>query len=126
MRLLRLPYTFVRIPAELAVELAKRSVAAVYGIVRSDDERGVALREPPAPEYFRPPAPAPRPRRSNGNVSAEVRVAEPWPGYDQMTAAKIVARLRGETPEVAAAVSLCEASRKGRRSVLEAAARGMR
>jgi hypothetical protein len=150
MRLLRLPYAFVRIPAELALELTKRSISVVYGFVRSDDEQGGTLREPPQPEYFRPPAPPPpprppRPRRSNGHVSeeavlvaevadlgaedgagAEVRVDEPWPGYDRMTAAAIIARLRGETPEVAAAVSLYETSHKARRSVLEAAARSMR
>jgi hypothetical protein len=56
----------------------------------------------------------------------ETRVLEPWPGYGRMTAAEIVGRLRGETAEVAAAVSLYEASRKGRRSVLEAAAAGLR
>ncbi|MEA2362958.1 MAG: hypothetical protein QOD71_2103 [Thermoleophilaceae bacterium] len=154
MRLLRLPYAFVRIPAELALELAKRSVSVAYGFVRSDDEQGVTLREPPRPEYFRPPPPPPpppspprrpRPPRSNGHVSeeavlvaevaeqgaedgagAEIRVEAPWPGYDRMTAAEIIGRLRGETPEVGAAVSLYEASHKARRSVLEAAARSMR
>ena len=55
-----------------------------------------------------------------------MHVAEPWPGYGRMTAAAIIGRLRAATPEVAAAVSLYEASGKGRSSVLEAAARGMR
>jgi hypothetical protein len=59
-------------------------------------------------------------------AGAEVHVDEPWPGYDRMTAADITDRLVAEGSEVAAAVSLYEASRKGRRSVLEAAARGMR
>jgi hypothetical protein len=56
-------------------------------------------------------------------AGAEVRVAEPWPGYSRMTAADIKGRLRSEPAEVAAAVSLYEASGKGRSSVLEAAAR---
>ena len=58
-------------------------------------------------------------------AGAEVAVDEPWPGYDQMTAADIEERLLAEGPETAAAVSLYEASRKGRASILEAASRNM-
>ena len=58
-------------------------------------------------------------------AGAEVAVAEPWPGYDEMTAADIEDRLVTEGPEAAAAVSLYEASRKGRASILEAASRTM-
>jgi hypothetical protein len=58
-------------------------------------------------------------------AGAEVAVDEPWPGYDQMTAADIEERLLAEGPETAAAVSLYEASRKGRASILEAASRTM-
>jgi hypothetical protein len=58
-------------------------------------------------------------------AGAEVVVDEPWPGYDQMTAADIEDRLVTESPETAAAVSLYEASRKGRASILEAASRSM-
>jgi len=59
-------------------------------------------------------------------AGAEVRIEEPWPGYDGMTAADIKDRLVAEPPEVAAAVKLYEASKKGRASVLEASSRGMR
>jgi hypothetical protein len=59
-------------------------------------------------------------------AGAEVSVEEPWPGYDRMTAAEIRRRLPGEPPEVAAAVTLYEAARKGRSSVLEAGGRRMR
>jgi hypothetical protein len=52
-------------------------------------------------------------------------VDEPWPGYDEMTAPDIEDRLVTEGPETAAAVSLYEASRKGRASILEAASRTM-
>jgi hypothetical protein len=52
-------------------------------------------------------------------------VDEPWPGYDQMAAPDIEDRLVTEGTETAAAVSLYEASRKGRASVLEAASRSM-
>jgi hypothetical protein len=58
-------------------------------------------------------------------AGAEVAVEEPWPGYDQMRAAEIEDRLVAEGVETAAAVSLYEASRKGRASVLEAASRSM-
>jgi hypothetical protein len=59
-------------------------------------------------------------------AGAEVTIEEPWPGYDGMTAADIKDRLVAEPPEVAAAVKLYEASKKGRASVLEASSRGMR
>jgi hypothetical protein len=163
MRLLRLPYALVRIPAELAAEVAKRAAGAAIGLVRGDQDQDVALREPPRPEHFRPPAPPPPPppppraprraRPGNGaapppepahvseepvlvaevaeqgaedGAGAEVRVEEPWPGYDRMPAAEIVARLRTETPEVGAGVTLYEATHKNRRSVLDAAARATR
>jgi hypothetical protein len=163
MRLLRLSYALVRIPAELAAEVAKRAAGAAIGLVRGDQDQDVALREPPRPEHFRPPAPPPPPppppraprraRPGNGaapppepahvseepvlvaevaeqgaedGAGAEVRVEEPWPGYDRMPAAEIVARLRTETPEVGAGVTLYEATHKNRRSVLDAAARATR
>jgi hypothetical protein len=58
-------------------------------------------------------------------AGAEVTVNEPWPGYDRMNAADIEDRLVAEGAETAAAVSLYEASRKGRAAVLEAASRSM-
>jgi hypothetical protein len=58
-------------------------------------------------------------------AGAEVDVDVPWPGYDEMTAPDIEERLQVEGPEAAAAVSLYEASRKGRASILEAASRTM-
>jgi hypothetical protein len=58
-------------------------------------------------------------------AGAEVAVDEPWPGYDEMTAADIEDRLLTEGPETVAAVSLYEASHKGRASILEAASRTM-
>ena len=52
-------------------------------------------------------------------------VEEPWPGYDEMTASDIEDRLVTEGAETAAAVSLYEATRKGRAQVLEAATRSV-
>jgi len=64
-------------------------------------------------------------RGAEDGAGAEVDVNEPWPGYDEMTAPDIEERLQAEGPEAAAAVSLYEASRKRRASILEAASRTM-
>jgi hypothetical protein len=64
-------------------------------------------------------------RGAEEGAGAEVAIDEPWPGYDEMQAADIQDRLVTETAETAAAVSLYEASRKGRADVLEAASRSM-
>jgi hypothetical protein len=58
-------------------------------------------------------------------AGAEISVEEPWPGYDRMRAADVIDRLRVGSPAVAAAVGLYEPGHKNRRSVIEAAARGM-
>jgi hypothetical protein len=58
-------------------------------------------------------------------AGAEVEVSEPWPGYNGMRAPEIRARLATEGSTVAAAVSLYEASHKGRTSVLDAARRAV-
>ena len=98
----------------------------------------------PAPAVERPVAPpapvAPEPAHvseepeivaetaesgAEDGAGAEVAVDEPWPGYDDMNAADIEDRLLAESHTVVAAVSLYEASRKGRASILEAASRSM-
>ena len=58
-------------------------------------------------------------------AGAEVDVSEPWPGYDGMRAGDVRARLATADSAVAAAVSLYEASHKGRSSVLDAARRAV-
>jgi hypothetical protein len=94
--------------------------------------------EPPAPAA-EPPAPAEPVHVSEEpelvaetaetgaqeGAGAEVDVDEPWSGYDEMNAADIEDRLLTEGPEAAAAVSLYEASHKGRASIIEAASRTM-
>jgi hypothetical protein len=64
-------------------------------------------------------------RGAEEGAGAEVAVDEPWAGYDEMHAADIQDHLVTESPETAAAVSLYEASHKGRADVLEAASRRM-
>jgi hypothetical protein len=56
----------------------------------------------------------------------ELRIDEPWDGYDQMTAGEIGDRLTSATPELAAAVELYESTAKARRSVLEATRKALR
>ena len=56
----------------------------------------------------------------------ELHVDPPWDGYDEMTAADIRDRLAVASATEAAAVELYEATRKSRRSVLEAAERAVR
>jgi hypothetical protein len=58
-------------------------------------------------------------------VGPELTVEAPWDGYDQMTAADIKDRLAAATAAEAAAVELYEPTRKNRRSVMDAAARGL-
>ena len=112
-----------------------------------DEPASAAAAEPASPTAdVKPPEPAPTPPAADEPVhvgeepelvaeaaetgaedgaGAEVDVDEPWPGYDEMTAADIEDRLLAEGPEAAAAVSLYEASRKGRASILETASRTM-
>lgn len=54
-------------------------------------------------------------------AGAEVHVDPPWDHYDDMTAAQISDRLSAADGGVAAAVSLYESSRRGRKSVIRAA-----
>jgi hypothetical protein len=148
---MRLLFVLVRLPVKLTLEIAGR-VASAAGLGVGEGDAGTETRVPPRPEPFRAPPPRsgynggapPEPAEpvhvseepelvaevaeqgAEEGAGAEVQVAEPWPGYERMTAADIKDRLRVESTEVVAAVSLYEAMGKGRSSVLEAAARRMR
>jgi hypothetical protein len=156
MRLLTLPVTVVRVPLELGFGVAKRAAGFAYGLVAGgEEERPVESAPRPSrapsgngrpsePPVAAPPPEAPAPPEpahvseepelvaevaeagAEEGAGAEVTVDEPWPGYDRMNAADINDRLTVEGAEVAASVSLYEASRKGRASVLEAASRSLR
>ena len=56
----------------------------------------------------------------------ELHIAEPWEGYDRMAAVEVCDRLTAAGAELAAAVELYEATRRSRRSVLDAAERALR
>jgi hypothetical protein len=87
-------------------------------------------------------APAPTPARSDDLTSAEaarrreaereaqttpaspgpeIRVDEPWEGYDAMNVAAVIGRLRGASPTVVAMVRLYEETHKKRIGVIRAA-----
>ena len=142
----------VRLPVELTLGIVSRAASAA-GLVRHDEFEGTPVRVPPQPRYVRqrparrdggnggapPAARAPlhvseepelvaevAEQGAEQGAGPEISVEEPWPGYGRMTAADIKDRLRIESTEVAAAVSLDEAAGKGRSSVLESASRRMR
>jgi hypothetical protein len=50
----------------------------------------------------------------------EIRVEEPWEGYDQMTVTEVRRRLRGVNPTIAAMVRLYEETHRNRKGVLDA------
>src|SRR3954447_9281668 len=132
MRLLTLPLT-----------LALKAVRGAIGLVVGSEDPGpgpTPTVPAPPPRFERRPTRPPQPPSAPARVSeepvlvaevaeagaedgarAELHVDAPWHGYGDMTAAEIRDRLRGEGPEVAAAVQLYEAANKGRSSVLEAA-----
>jgi hypothetical protein len=150
---MRLLYAVARIPVKIAAELAGLVISRV-GLGGDGGAEGAPVYVPPEPSYAPPPRRSRR-RPTNGGAppappvpahvseepvlvaevaeagaeegaGPEIHVDEPWPGYDRMTAAQIRTQLRSSPQAVAAAVTLYEASRKGRTSVLEAAARGGR
>jgi hypothetical protein len=149
---MRILSALVSLPLKLTLGIAGRAASAL-GLTGDDGHDATVVRVPPQPERFRTPARPRRPGGNGGappaaperepvhvseepelvvevadkgaeeGAGAEVRVDEPWEGYDRMTAAAIRGRLRMEGTAVAAAVRLYEASHKGRSSVLEEAGR---
>jgi hypothetical protein len=59
-------------------------------------------------------------------VGAQLDIAEPWSGYDEMVVAEVVQQLAAAPVEAAAAVRLYEASHRSRQGVLAAADRRLR
>ena len=136
-----------RRPAEEAMKAAPpideptiAATAAAGTVAPTVEETAPPATEAAPPEPFAPPPAPEEPAHvdeepvlvaeaaetgAEEGAGAEVDVDEPWPGYDEMTALDIEDRLQAEGPEAAAAVSLYEASRKGRASILEAASRSM-
>ncbi len=55
-----------------------------------------------------------------------IRIAEPWPGYDQMQAKHVISRLAAATPAELAAIQLYESSNRDRQTVRAAVQRSLK
>jgi hypothetical protein len=115
--------------------LAEALLVGVRGILRAlgvgDLEAGRS--EPPAAtgDRMRPPhrsaaprraAPVPEPAPVGGaSVGAQVHVAEPWPGYDEMRLDEVLARLQAATEVELAIVRAYEREHEARQAILLAA-----
>jgi hypothetical protein len=80
--------------------------------MRAPRRRAAPRRAEPVPE----PAPA-----GGASVGAQVHVAEPWPGYDEMRLDEVLARLQGATEVELAIVRAYEREHEARQAVLLAA-----
>lgn len=78
--------------------------------------------EPPEPvhvdEGVTPVAEYAEPGAEDG-AGPEIEIAEPWTGYDRLTASEVGRTLAGAGPEALGAARLYEASHKARKSVLD-------
>jgi hypothetical protein len=59
-------------------------------------------------------------------AGAQIRIAEPWQGYDEMKAADIIAGLASASREELAAVELYELAGRNRKSVVAAAQQALK
>jgi hypothetical protein len=59
-------------------------------------------------------------------AGAQIRIAEPWEGYQHLRAADVVARARTATPEELAAVELFELAGRKRQTVISAVQRELK
>ncbi|MBV9839659.1 MAG: hypothetical protein JO156_16200 [Solirubrobacterales bacterium] len=59
-------------------------------------------------------------------AGAQVTVAEPWEGYDDLDAPDLIGRLEGASPAELAAVELYEGGKRRRQTVLSAVERELR
>jgi hypothetical protein len=87
--------------------------------VRAEPEPPHVSAEPELVETFAEPG-------AEDGAGAQVRVAEPWPGYRHLKARDVIARLTTATREELAAVELFELAGANRRSVVMAAQRALR
>jgi hypothetical protein len=78
------------------------------------DQALAAVRQPSSPAFDVPPA---RPVDER---------AEPWPGYDQLRASQVIARLASATPAELAAVQLYESGNRDRQTVRAAMQRSLK
>jgi hypothetical protein len=75
--------------------------------------------EPTVVEEFAEPG-------AEDGAGAQVHVSEPWPGYSQLNATDVIARISDATRAELAAVQLYETAHRQRTSVIDAAERELR
>lgn len=123
----------------LAGKLVVRAVRLAADQLRGEPEpdRPGTRPAPPRPAPPAPRAAPPDPAEEHVTVEAtlvetvgperepgaDIEIAEPWPGYDEMSAREIAQRVRDSDSAVAAAVRLYEGAHKERSTVLDAAER---
>jgi hypothetical protein len=108
--------------ARIVLELVLAPVRALRRLLGGDEERQPAA----APAE---PAPPPPPREATGNpeprgagsVGANVRVGEPWPGYDEMGLDDVLTRLQAASEVEVAVTRIYEREHEARQAVLLAA-----
>jgi hypothetical protein len=124
----------------LPIQLGVRAGALVLDGLRRLTSRPAPVRAPATPPPRRADPPPAPPHVSEGiehvaesadpevaqGVGAQLDIAEPWRGYDEMVVAEVVQQLSAAPLEAAAAVRLYEAAHRSRRGVLEAAERRLR
>ncbi|MEO0326936.1 MAG: hypothetical protein AAF447_28605, partial [Myxococcota bacterium] len=111
----------------LAIDLQKKALGSLHsGLGRLSERVGGEL-----DRLETTPAPAPvkkgkgkrkKAKKAKGKKSPAATAAEPWAGYDAMTAREIIAGLGDARGELRAAVAAYEKKGKKRKTVLEAAA----
>jgi hypothetical protein len=119
--------------AEAPPEPRRRPTDTTRGPERPQGRPTPRPRRPPSPPPSIPrPTPRPEPpavvRESADpgaadGAGAQVRVAEPWEGYDGLGAKDVIERLSNATAAELAAVQLYEAGKRRRKTVLAAAER---
>jgi hypothetical protein len=103
----------LRLLAE-ALLVAVRGVLGALGLAGTHADRYEPARAEPEPV----PEPAPV---GGASVGAQVHVAEPWPGYDEMRLDEVLARLQSATEVELAIVRAYEREHDARQAVLLAA-----
>lgn len=120
----------------LAGDIVVRAVRLAADQLRGEPDTPAP---PPAPSRPTRPATPPDPAAEHVTVEAtlvetvgpdrepgaDINIAEPWPGYDEMSAREVAQRVRDSGSAVAAAVRMYEAAHKERSTVLDAAERAL-
>lgn len=115
-------------------EQALGELREAAGVTASRDDGAPARRseeisfepEPPEPEHVDTGVSLVAETAETGaeeGAGPEIRVQQPWPGYDGMRAAEVVERLAEAPDETAAVVQLYEQTHKARRQILTASER---